>query len=189
MVLKIPPVARHVVEVFTARLRVRGTLVITPARRLSDALNDEAYQFLHLEAVTLRPLETDACDHVVEAETLTLNKAHITLVFPIQENEVLQMRRDIVRRFELIPKRPHPVVIETPQFVVRGNIHLIEEVRLKDALDALREAFVAITEATVAWADRPQDILAQCPFVSVNKDQIVALYPGDAAEAPGATGE
>jgi hypothetical protein len=170
------PIIEHVLEVFTSTLRISGKLDVYPPRRVLDVLNDPEHQFLPLREATVAALETPNAG--TPTSSVSINKEQILLVSPLAEDARIlrEMKRlTQVHDFVRVQKTPHHVVIATPAFRIEGNIHLIAEVRFKDALDALREEFIAVTDATVIPRVLP-GAAVPCSFVAVNKRQISALY-------------
>jgi hypothetical protein len=76
---------------------------------------------------------------------------------------------------EVISKQPVRVMIQTQQNIIRGDMHIRPETRLKDEVNNLRERFLAITDASVSSL---QDVeLFQTSFLVINMDHIVWVSP------------
>lgn len=74
----------------------------------------------------------------------------------------------------IIPKVPVPSLIQTTTNMIRGLIHVRQDERLKDELE-LDEGFIALTEVSVLNAEGKE--IYNCPFLAVQKDQIVWVMP------------
>lgn len=172
-----PAIATHAVEVYTDTLKITGRLDVFPARRVSDALNEKEQSFLFLEEASIIVLGERDTASPTEVESIVVNKDEIVFVSALEEDFDV-VSNPVWRRFHHIKKRPQRVVIRTPSFLIRGCIHLIEEVRLKDALDVIKQRFIAVTDATIIPLAEAGPI--QREFVSVNIRKISVFYP----EAP-----
>ena len=84
---------------------------------------------------------------------------------------------------EVVTKVAIPSVVQTTQQLIRGNVHVRRDERLKDELDR-DELFLAITDASVIGADG--QTLHQANFMAVRRAQIVWVMP---AQGSGEVGE
>jgi hypothetical protein len=75
---------------------------------------------------------------------------------------------------DIISKIPIPVLIQTTTHRIHGNIHIMQDRRLKDELD-LPEKFMAVTDAVVYSPDG--EILYQAGFMALLRDEIVWVIP------------
>lgn len=85
---------------------------------------------------------------------------------------------DVVHKEEVL------VVIQTLTNVIRGNIFLRPEQRIKDGLNDSPEMFIAVSKAEV-FSPGGQ-LLHQADFLTVNKQHIVWLRPERPANPPAA---
>ena len=74
----------------------------------------------------------------------------------------------------IISKSPTPVVIQTEQFRVKGNVHVRSGYRLKDEINE-PEPFVAVTDAIVY--DLNGFVLYKTGFLAISRDQIIWIIP------------
>jgi hypothetical protein len=83
---------------------------------------------------------------------------------------------------DVVSKTVIPAVIQTTQHLVRGNIHVRHDERLKDELDR-DKLFLAITDATVVAANGQE--LHKTRFLAVRRTQIVWVMPADDSDKGG----
>ena len=70
-------------------------------------------------------------------------------------------------------------MVQTTEHLIRGNIHVRRDERLKDELDR-DELFLAVTDASVIGTDG--QTLHQTRFLAVRRAQIVWVMPAHEAE-------
>jgi hypothetical protein len=79
------------------------------------------------------------------------------------------------KRFtDIVTKRSVYATVQTTTHLMRGQIHVRREQRLKDELD-LDEKFLAITDVQVLSADG--QVLFQAPFLAIHRHHIVWVVP------------
>jgi hypothetical protein len=79
------------------------------------------------------------------------------------------------KRFtDIVTKRSIYATVQTTTHLMRGQIHVRREQRIKDELD-LDEKFLAITDVQVLSADG--QVLFQAPFLAIHRDHIVWVVP------------
>ena len=83
---------------------------------------------------------------------------------------------------DVVSKRAVPAVVQTTQHLIRGNVHVRHDERLKDELDR-DELFLAITEAVVLGTDGQE--LFSSKFLAVRRAQIVWVMPADGSNENG----
>lgn len=83
---------------------------------------------------------------------------------------------------EVVSKVAIPAVVQTTQHLIRGNVHVRHDERLKDELDR-DELFLAITEASIHAVDG--QVLHRSRFLAVRRAQIVWVMPAQETEALG----
>lgn len=83
---------------------------------------------------------------------------------------------------EVVPKIAIPAVVQTSAQLIRGNVHVRRDERLKDELDR-DELFLAVTDASVIDSDG--QTLHQARFMAVRRAQIVWVMPAQGAEEVG----
>ena len=80
---------------------------------------------------------------------------------------------------EVVSKVSIPVVVQTTRQLIRGNVHVRRDERLKDELDR-DELFLAMTDAQVL--DGNNNVLHESRFVAVRRAQIVLVMPASDLE-------
>ena len=83
---------------------------------------------------------------------------------------------------DIVSKVAIPAVVQTTQHLVRGNIHVHRDERLKDELDR-DELFLAMTDVNVMGADG--QVLHESRFLAVRRAQIVWVMPAREAQETG----
>ena len=77
---------------------------------------------------------------------------------------------------EISSKNAIPAIVQTTQHLIRGNIHVRHDERLKDELDH-DELFLAMTDAGILGTDGQE--LYKTRFLAVRRAQIVWVMPLD----------
>ena len=80
----------------------------------------------------------------------------------------------------IISKQPVEVLIQTTGWLVRGNIHVRRDERLKDEIDR-EEPSLAVTDATLY--SPAGEIIYQAKFMAINRQQIIWIIPVDELES------
>jgi hypothetical protein len=75
---------------------------------------------------------------------------------------------------DIVSKTAVLATIQTTTHLVRGNIHVRRDQRIKDELD-LDESFLAITDANVLGPDG--QVVFHAPFLAVKRSHIVWVIP------------
>ena len=83
---------------------------------------------------------------------------------------------------DVVSKVAIPAIVQTTQHLIRGNVHVRRDERLKDELDR-DEYFLAITDANVIGTDGQS--LYQTRFLAVRREQIVWVMPAQGTEDHG----
>ena len=79
------------------------------------------------------------------------------------------------KRFtEVITKHPVYATVQTVTHLMRGNIHVRRDQRIKDELD-LDEKFLAVTDVDVLTPDG--QLIFHAPFLALNRAQIIWVLP------------
>ncbi len=86
----------------------------------------------------------------------------------IEYDEKGKIFTDVVSKVEI------PAVVQTTQHLIRGNVHVRRDERLKDELDR-DELFLAITDAQVFGAD--DQVFHEARFLAIRRAQIVWVTP------------
>jgi len=80
---------------------------------------------------------------------------------------------------EVVSKVAVPAVVQTTQHLIRGNIHVRRDERLKDELDR-EELFLAMTDVNVIATNG--EVIHQARFLAVRRAQIVWVMPSQETE-------
>ena len=83
---------------------------------------------------------------------------------------------------DVVSKVAIPAIVQTTQHLIRGNVHVRHDERLKDELDR-DELFLAITEAVVLGTNGSE--LHRSKFLAVRRAQIVWVMPADGSNEEG----
>jgi hypothetical protein len=83
---------------------------------------------------------------------------------------------------EVVSKVSIPAVVQTTEHLIRGNVHVRRDERLKDELDR-DELFLAITDASIIGTDG--QTLYQTRFLAVRRAQIIWVMPAHESEESG----
>ena len=75
---------------------------------------------------------------------------------------------------DVITKEPVKVILQTTNHLIKGELHIRINQRLKDELDN-SNPFLAITNATIS--DLNGQVLYQTNFMAVNRTHIIWLIP------------
>lgn len=75
---------------------------------------------------------------------------------------------------DIVSKTAVLATVQTTTHLLRGNIHVRRDQRIKDELD-LDESFLAITDANVLGADG--QVVFHAPFLAVKRSHIVWVIP------------
>src|SRR5262245_40933582 len=79
------------------------------------------------------------------------------------------------KRFtDIVTKRPVYATLQTTKHMMRGNLHVRRDQRVKDELD-LDDKFLAVTEVSILGDDG--QVLFQAPFIAVNRTHIIWVLP------------
>ena len=75
---------------------------------------------------------------------------------------------------DVVSKIAIPAVVQTTDQLIRGNVHVRRDERLKDELDR-DELFLAMTDASVIGVDG--QVIHESRFLAVRRAQIVWVMP------------
>jgi len=142
-------------------------------RRLTDYLSALDEQFIMAEKARFVAL----ADPQAAPRTTTfaqINREAVVFAIPYA-GETAEDDSDQKRLF-MVNKLPQRVAMSAPPFLVQGDMHLLRETSLRDALLAVRQAFVPITNAQAIYLPTGQRFTAG--IIIVNRTRIEALFPG-----------
>ena len=80
---------------------------------------------------------------------------------------------------DIVSKIAIPTIVQTTKQLIKGDVHVHRDERLKDELDR-DKMFLAITDASVIGADG--QTIYQARFLAVNQAQIVWVMPANESE-------
>jgi hypothetical protein len=161
------PIAAQVVAItlYTDVFVVRGTLA-TRYRRLSDILNQTEHDFIVLSDVVID--EFGSRSQPIQSDFAQVNLA--TVLFGVGE-AVVEALPELKT-----PKIPEQALISVPPFRITGQIHLLPERDLREALSELTGRFLPVTNATY-WSELAGEAKQQAPMVAVNHARAQILAP------------
>ena len=80
---------------------------------------------------------------------------------------------------EIVSKVAIPAIVQTTEQLIKGNVHVRRDERLKDELDRDR-MFLAMTDASIIGADG--QTLYESRFLAVRRAQIIWVMPANESE-------
>jgi hypothetical protein len=140
-------------------------------RRVTDILNDTDRDFLVLTDVVLD--EYGAHGGTTKADFAQVNLASILFAIAEAAGESYAELRT--------PKVQEEALISIPPFKIIGQIHLMPNSNLRDALSQLTGRFVPVTEATY-WSDTLGEARTSSPLVAFNRSRAQILAPHRAVD-------
>lgn len=163
------PAIHHIVA-YTDQLEVSGEVRALPPRRLADLLNNLQTPYLLVEKASVMPLRRWGRAQPSTADTVVLNKSEIAFVWLVRETQVE------ADELVTVHKVPQQVIIYSGPFVVQGTMHTVRERTLGQALDAVREQFIALTSPSVLCLSVDRLALRGAIVCCINKDRIMAVH-------------
>lgn len=156
----------HPMTLYTDAFVVRGTLQ-TRHRRLTDALNAAGEPFVVVENATFEEFGSRAL--VERAPYAQINLS--TVLFALTSEDVSPTPE--LRTYKVIQS----ALISLPPFRIVGQIHLVPEQGLREALEELHGRFIPVTAASF-WSDRLSEPRTQAQMLAFNhaRAQILAPY-------------
>jgi len=160
-------------EIYTERYIVRGE-VFTPTRvRLADILNQLEDPILTL--LNAKIYRIGESNILQESPSAQVTKRLICFVIPREETE-RTAPVEIEHRAAYVPKIPHPVLVNVSSFELKGKLHLIQEISVRDALSSFRLPFFALTDVEIFYVPQRLTLPAE-KVVLVSKDQVRYFTP------------
>ena len=141
---------------YTEQYIIRGQ-VQTRQHRVSDILNNAENPFLVMEDVTLE--EHGSVEPPMRAEFAQVNLGSVLFAVTLSTIEPMRELRT--------PKVAERALVSIPPFRVVGNIHLLPERNLRDALAEFHGRFLPVTDATY-WAEGLGGVRETVAMVAVN---------------------
>jgi|GEM_PF-2206195 len=161
--------AKHEVALYSDSYEMKGTLVTRPPRRFLDVLNDQFRLILSLTEASIRPLAAEPGTRPLAVPSLIVNKEGIIMGWLIEETKVIS------GEFITVHKVARPVTAYVGPFVIHGQMHVIREVTLLQALDAVTEDFIGLTEPSAVCVTSPWLSLKEGVIAAVRKSSLAAL--------------
>jgi len=153
------------ITLYTDEFTIKGRLE-TPHRRVTDALNDTTESYVVLSEATFD--EHRSATSLLSAEFAQINLASV--LFVVSDEDV---KADPALAS---PRQPEEALISVPPFRVTGQIHVVPERSLRDALGELRGQFIPVTQATY-WSDSLGEGRVTATLVAVNHARCQILAP------------
>jgi hypothetical protein len=138
----------------------------TRQRRVTDILNLADDPFLVLADVTFD--EFGSVGQPIRSEYAQINLGSVLFVVSDEAVEPVPELRT--------PKLAEQAIISTPPFKVTGQIHLLPERSLRNALSELQGQFIPVTEATF-WSDSLGEARTTAAILAVNHARSQILAP------------
>lgn len=156
-------------EVFTDTFKIEGKL--EPMGDIINALGDKRRDCMPIHDVTMTPISAHNPLSSIVIPGLILNKqnlAFVTLLDPSAYEDIrLQTNIAVLTAY-------------TSSFAIQAEFHLGGEMRVRDFLDSLVAAFVAVTNAKLFPLVRPKaNITTNHPFVILNTNFITMYHSED----------
>jgi hypothetical protein len=152
-------------SLYTDAFVIRGS-VVTRQRRVTDILNQAEDRFLVLSDVTSD--EFGSRGETIRAEFAQINLASVLFAVadtPVETPPELRT-----------PKVPEEALISIPPFKVTGQIHLMPEHSLREALTELTGNFLPVTGAAF-WSDKLGEARQTAELVAVNHERAQIMAP------------
>jgi hypothetical protein len=146
---------------------IRGTLE-TRQRRLTDVLNLADEAFLVLSDVVLEGIDGRSASHSAPHAQVNLG----AVLFAVA-TEAIPSTPEL-----RTPKVPERTLISLPPYSITGQIHLLPERHVQDALRELRGRFIPVTGATF-WSESLGLDRVSVPMVAINHARAQILSPYD----------
>jgi len=162
--------ARYEVALYSDSHEMKGTLVTRPPRRFLDILNDQFRLILSLTEASIRLLAGEPGTRPLAVPSLIVNKEGIIMAWLFEETKVSSAE------FITVHKVARPVTAYVGPFVIRGQMHAIKEATLLQALDAVREDFIALTEPSAVCVTSPWLSLKEGIITAVRKSSLAVLH-------------
>ena len=152
-------------SLYTDAFIIRGS-VVTRQRRVTDILNQAEDRFLVLSDVTSD--EFGSRGETIRAEFAQINLASVLFAVADTSVETPPELRT--------PKIPEEALISIPPFKVTGQIHLMPEHSLREALTELTGNFLPVTGAAF-WSDKLGEARQTAELVAVNHERAQIMAP------------
>ncbi len=150
---------------FTDAFVIKGN-IRTRQGRITDVLNGSDEDFIVLEDAIVDEFGTRS--QAVRTEYAQVN---LDAVLFVVSDTTVEARPDLRTM-----KVPEQAMISIPPFRIIGQIHLLAERDLHEALSELRGRFVPVTNATF-WSDTVGEARTSAPMVAFNHHRAQILAP------------
>lgn len=161
-----PPRRLYKAQIFTCDYKIDGQL--ETIGQIVNALNNADENYIAVRQASVWPLAPDVPLASFRREQIILSKLDILFISLTDEAD-----RTAIRLLQQVER----AIVHTPLFVLRGNIHLGGEVRVRDMFDTMLGAFVPITDASLFPLCTLRTPLPQaCELVFLNKRHAQLYY-------------
>jgi hypothetical protein len=161
--------AKHKVALYSDSYEMKGTIATRPPRRFLDILNDRFRLLLNLTEASIRPLVAELGARPLAVPSLIVNKEGIIMAWLIEETKVTRDESVTIYKVARL------VTAYVGPFVIRGQMHAVQEATLLQALDAVAEDFIALTEPSAVCVTSPWLSLKEGIIAAVRKSSLAAL--------------
>jgi hypothetical protein len=157
----------YAIELYTMVYKVEG--VFQPLGDLLEDINSPERACFYMSDLTFTPLDPGSRLPPLSVPEAGFSKRDVLLVCFKDENVVDELH--LLRRVERL-------IVYTPAFALRGNMHLGVEQHIRDMLDTMRGRFQPMTEVTLfPLIDTQVDIPRAQSILLLNTDLVQVYYP------------
>ena len=156
-----------IVDLYMAHGRLRAEIPMQGYSRLSDLFNNGASEFV-AASVRMTSATHEAGAFSIERRDLVVRIRDVRLVRPIEERGAVLSPG---ARRERLPAR---VVVYMDDWQVTGDVHLVDRIPWLDFLDAMRNRFVSVSNASVRFVGVAETL--ECEYLLINGARVSALY-------------
>jgi len=171
MTFQAAPRRLYPARIYTSEMILEGQM--EPVGPLLDDLNDPTKSGILLHDVQVVPLVAGSSQSSFALETATAQKSDFHLVYlsDPQDHDALNLM-----------KRTEPLIIYTSHFVIRGNLHMGGETRVRDLADGLPSLFLAVSAVTIYPLFQPAITIPKSySLLLINKTLVRLYHPATAA--------
>jgi hypothetical protein len=151
--------------IYTDAFVIRGT-IMTRQHRITDILNEADADF-----IVLADVATDEFGSRGSSDRAAFAQVNLQAVLFAAADTVVEAVPEL-----RTPKVPESALISIPPFKVTGQIHLLPERSLSEALLDLTGRFIPVTKATY-WSDAVGEARTRAEVVAVNHSRAQVLAP------------
>jgi hypothetical protein len=156
-----------VVDLYLSRGRLRAEVAMQGFSRLSDLFNNAPGEFM---AASLR-MAAPGAQETLARRDLVVRLRDVRLIRPIDERPATftpGSHRD---------RLPARVVLDLDDWQVTGDVYLVDRIPWLDFMDAARNRFLSVSNASVRFVGVPEPL--ECEYLLVNGARVSALVEVD----------